>query len=152
MFIYGNKLLVEGKLFDFCKVDFDSGAEYTGLQYIIHVLFCFELHNLCRHSQLYTLVFLLYFTVNIAERWTAPLSFNSTNKTASPSCTLVIPPFQMTMTYWVFGPEVVANLTLGLHYFLKHVPTLKWLVCAKNAAEQGDSSLCEGRDGQRGVE
>lgn len=67
-------------------------------------------------------------------------------------CTLVIPPFQMTMTYWVFGPEVVANLTLGPHYFLKHVPTLKWLVCAKNAAEQGDSSLCEGRDGQRGVE
>lgn len=68
MFIYGNKLLVKGKLFDFCKVDFDSGAEYTGLQYIIHVLFCFELHNLCRHSQLHTLVFLLYFTVNIAER------------------------------------------------------------------------------------
>lgn len=32
--------------------------------------------------------------------------------------TLVIPLFQMTMTYWVFGPEVVANLTLGPFIFL----------------------------------
>lgn len=40
--------------------------------------------------------------------------------------------------HWVFGPVLVANLTVGSLYFLKYVPTLKLLGCAKNTAEQGD--------------
>lgn len=90
-----------------------------------------------------------YFTVNM---WRFEQLFSATSpQTSQPLplsyslSSLVIPPFQMTVTYWVFGHEVVANLTLGPHYFLKHVPTLKWLVCAKNAAKHGDLSLCEGK-------
>lgn len=70
-----------------------------------------------------------YFAVNM---WRFEQLFSATSpQTSQPLLlsyslsSLVIPPFQMTVTYWVFGHEVVANLTLGPHYFLKHVPTLK---------------------------
>lgn len=101
-------------------------------------------------------IFLLYFTLNITDRWTAPLSYNSINKTASLSLLFFIhscnSPISNDHDILSFGPEHVANLILGPHYFLKHVPTLKWLVCAKNAAAQGGSSLWEGRDGRWVVE
>lgn len=41
-----------------------------------------------------------------------------------------------------FWSRSCCKFHFGAYYFLKHVPTLKWPVCAKSAVKHGDSRLC----------
>lgn len=135
-----------------------SGATYTCLQNIIYILFCFELQT---QSQLHTLVyytspcFALQLVLQTGEQLLSAIT-PQTRPPLPPSCssfTPVIPPFQMTMTYWVFGPEVVANLTLGPIIFLSmcqpsndlSVPRAQW-------SEKTLVSVWGERWSERGVE
>lgn len=131
------------------------------LQYIIYILFLLWTAETSYISPLF--ISLLYFTATTADRWTASLSYNSpqTSLPLPPSLLFIhscYSPFQNDHDLLSFWSRSCCKLDFGAYYFLKHVPTLKWLVCAKSAVELGDSRLCvrgerwSERERERGVE
>ena len=120
------------------------------IQYIIYVRFCCGLKlcwhkvNLLQSSMVYLppLLYSLY-----RRRLNGISRHNSTNRTVSPAAfcclsSLVILPILNDHDLLSFCSRSCCKHEFGAYYFLKHVPTLKWLVCAKCAVERGDSRLC----------
>lgn len=73
-------------------------------------------------------------------------SYNCTDLTTPPSFLVFIlscySPISNDHGLLSFWSRSCCKLDFRAYYFLKHVPTLKLLVCAKSAVEHGDSCLC----------